>query len=192
MIHLLNLLYLSSAAFLFLEETLYKTMKQAAATTNQNGHRPVAHSDSDDSDEDTESLTSRDTTVEMLTLGSETEQEELTNGIAESDLDTQSDGGSMVNTDTELLINDGDYDGERQKKYSLGVQVRNHSRTYFKKLWTKLTLVDPAALCRHCLVRQKEQCQLCLCCGEVGSTRSRRGCLEMVRQCSWRKVWQQW
>ena len=167
-------------------------MKQAAETSDQNGHGPQQRDE--DSCSDTASLDSTDTNVEMVSLVNETELQEklhnghLTNGIAESDIDAQSDH-MIVNTDTELLINDGGC-GE-EERYSFGVQIKNRCGVYLKSLWTKLTQIDPASLCRQLLVRQKEQCQLCLCCGEAGSTRrSKRGCLMAVRECSWRRVWQ--
>ena len=169
-------------------------MKQAAETSNHNGHGPQHVISNEEDSSDTASLDSTDTNVEMVSLVSVTERQEekqhndhLTNGIAESDLDTQSDH-TIVNTDTELLINDG----EEQERDSFGVQTKNRCRVYLKSLWTKLSQVDPAALCRQLLVRQKEQCLLCVCCGEPGSasTRSKRGCLKTVRECSWKKVWQ--
>ena len=156
-------------------------------TANQNGvvTRPTLHDR--ESNDETGSINSNDTNVEMLTLVSESdvEEEKLTNGIVESDLDSQSD--SVVNTDTELLLNEE----EEEEKVEFKVKVKRYCYMHLKRVCSKITSFDPVTACGQFLIRQKEQCKLCLCCGEVAAMRKRRrGCLGMIKDCSWRKVWQ--
>ena len=160
-----------------------------SCTANQNGvlTRPTLH-DRENNDE-RGSINSNDTNVEMLTLVSESdvEEEDLTNGIIESDLDSQSD--SVVNTDTELLLNEEEEEEEERVKFK--VKVKRYCYMHLKRVCSKITSFDPIAAYRQFLTRQKEQCKLCLCCGEVAAMKKRRkGCLGMIKDCSLRKVWQ--
>ena len=178
--------FVSLGGFLFLEETLHKTIKNPdthSQVTIENGDVPPRLNEGD-SDDETGSINSNDTNVEMLTLVSESDvkEENLTNGIIESDLDSQSD--SVVNTDTELLLN------EEEERVKFRVNIKRNCSMYFRKVWAKITSLDPAAVWRRFLIQQKEQCKLCLCIGDVAMTKNRRGCLKMVKDCTWRKVWQ--
>ena len=144
----------------------------------------------DDNDiHDSLSVDSGDTDIEMLPLVSESDtdtEHELTNGIVESDLDSQSDSAiSTLNEDDKPLL--AEKEEEEEEGRTFRVRVKRHF--LWKRVWTKIRSVDPAALCRQFLLHQQHQCQECLCCGEVSAMRNRRrGCLEEVKECSWEKV----